>query len=445
MAIRRRTALILVVIAAVFLIALFFVVSVFTNLDRYRPEIISYLEEKTGSPVEIGRLTLTLSPAPSIQVDGLGLRNPPIFPPGYFLKVQHAFAEIDAGALLHRQIVIKSLKLENPIFNLISDPDGLWNFENPSPSRASTAPFSLGVISKVEIRGGRLLVSNLIDPSDAPGPVFFEVRNITTVLHHVELGAFFGPSSSSLAAQGSLKADSLRFGAIQATNVQSQLRLLSKQISFAGAKLQAYGGRAAGSLSFNLAGQNPAFVTQAQLNGVDVARLLAAFPYGSGKMTGKMKGYLKLAGEIEHTHDPLAGIHGRGRLTVRNGELPSLRLNVNLMKLAHFNDLGPARQDPSSFSSIAADLELTNLRISSREINIVGYGMDVESSGSVRVTGADNLDYRGVAQIASKQGFFTNLVARMSGASRKDGKLSFPFKVSGTVDNPTFSLQKNPH
>ena len=445
MAIRRRTAFILVVIAAVFLVALFFVVSVFTNLDRYRPEIISYLQEKTGSPVEIGRLTLALSPSLSIRVDDLGLKNPSIFPAGYFLKVPHVYAEIDAGALLRRQIVIKSLTLEDPIVNLISDPDGLWNFENPAPSRASSAPFSLGVISRVEIRGGRLLVSNLIDPSDAPGPIFFEARNISSILQHVDLGAFLDPSSSSVAAQGGLKADSLRFGAIQATNVQAKLRLQGKQVFFAGAKLNVYGGRATGNLSFNLAGQNTAFITHAQMNGVDVAHLLAAFPYGRGKMTGKMEGNLKLAGEIEHTYDPLAGIYGTGRLTVRNGELPSLRLNVNLIKLAHFNDLGPARQDPSSFSSVAADLELANLRISSREINIAGYGVDVQSSGSVRVTGAGSLDYQGVAQIVSKQGFFTNLVARMSGASLKNGKLSFPFKVSGTMDNPTFSLQKNTH
>jgi len=445
MAIRRRTALILVVIAAVFLVALLFVVSVFANLDRYRPEIISYLEEKTGSPVEIGRLALTLSPSLSIRVDDLGLRNPPIFPAGYFLKVPHVYAKIDAGALLHRQIVIKSLTLENPIIDLISDPDGLWNFENPAPSRASSASFALGVISRVEIRGGRLLMSNLIDPSDAPGPVFFEAHNISSILQHVDLGAFLGPSSSSFAAQGGLKADSLRFGAIQATNVQSKLRLLAKQISFARTKLNVYGGRATGNLSFNLAGKNTAFITRAQMNGVEVAYLLADFPYGRGKMTGRMEGNLKLAGEIEHTHDPLAGIHGAGRLTVRDGELPSLKLNVNLMKLAHFNNLGPARRDPSSFSSIAADLELANLRISSREINLVGYGVDVESSGSVRVTGAHSLDCQGVAQIVTKQGFFTNLVARMSGASLKNGKLSFPFKVSGTMDNPTFSLQKNTH
>lgn len=445
MAIRRKTIIVVTVIVAAAIVAVALLLSVFANLNHYRPEIISYLEEKTGLPVEIGHLTLSLFPSPSIRVDDFGLKNPPIFPAGYVIKAPRIYAKIGAGALLHRKIVIKSLTLEDPMIDLISDPDGLWNFENPAKSKALTAASSLGAISKVEIQGGHFLMSDLIDPSDAPGPVFFEAHNVSSTLHHVDLGAFLDTSSTSIAAQGDLKAASLRFGAIQAANVESNLRLLGKQVLFTGAKLNAYGGRATGNLSFSLAGENTTFIANAQMNGVDVAHLLAAFPYGRGKMTGKMEGNLKLAGEIEHTHNPLVGIHGTGRLTVRHGELPSLMLNVNLMKLAHFNDLGPAKNDPSAFSSISADFELANLRISSRHIDFDGYGVDVDGSGSVSVSGSDNLECEGVAQITSKQGFFTNLLARLSGASLKNGKLSFPFKISGTVDNPTFSLQKNTH
>ena len=441
---RRRTIIVLTVIVAAAAIVVALILSVVAHADHYRPQVIAYLQKKTGLPVEIGHMTLTLSPSLSIRLDNFGLKNPPIFPAGYFLKAPRIYAALDAGALLHRKIVIKSLTLEHPVIHMISDPDGLWNFENPKQTRAAPAAFSLGIISSVKITGGRLLVSNLIDPSDTPGPVFFEARNVSTILQHVDFGAFLNPSSSST-AQGNLKADSLRFGAIQATNVQSKLRLSGGQVLFGNIKFNAYDGHAIGNLSFNLAAKNTTFMANAQMSEIDMAHLLAAFPYGRGKMTGKMEGNLKLAAEIPHTNDPLAGLHGTGRLTVRNGELPSLKLNVNLMKLAHFNNLGPARQDPSSFSSIAADLQLANLRISSRQIQVVGYGVDVQSSGSVHVTGAGTLDYQGVAQIVTKQGLFTNLFARMSGASLKNGELSFPFQVSGTMDKPTFSVRKNIH
>ena len=58
---RRRIALSLIVIAGCLLAALV-LLPVFFNLDRYRPEVISYFEENTGKKVEIGRLALTFFP-----------------------------------------------------------------------------------------------------------------------------------------------------------------------------------------------------------------------------------------------------------------------------------------------------------------------------------------------------------------------------------------------
>ena len=122
-----------------------------------------------------------------------------------------------------------------------------------------------------------------------------------------------------------------------------------------------------------------------------------------------------------------------------NGSVPSLELNANLMKLMHFNDLGPAKNEPGSFNLIATDLQLANLRIASSKIDVDGYGVDIDGSGSVSVSGSDDLDYRGVAQITTKQGMFTNMFGRLSGGKLVDGKLTFPFKISGTIENPIFS------
>jgi len=118
-----------------------------------------------------------------------------------------------------------------------------------------------------------------------------------------------------------------------------------------------------GGLSFDLSEKDASFKTTAQLSRINLAQLLAAFPKGGGKMTGKMEGDVRLGGEIAHSLRPLAGIRGAGHVTVRNGQVPSLKLNANLMKLAHFNDLGPAKNDPSSFKLITTDLKLADKRI----------------------------------------------------------------------------------
>lgn len=439
MTIRRKTGLIVVGIAAMLLVALIFVLPTLINADRYRPQVLSYLQDKTGKQVEIGRLALTFFPL-SIHIDNLGVKNPPLFPPGYIVKVPRIDAELSAWSLLHRQVVIQSLVLDSPVINLTSDPDGPWNFENPQSKRSQNS-FPLGVIPKVEIKRGHLIASNLL-PSDEQGPIFFEAHEISGELEQVNMVAITDPSSSSMDGQGSLKAGILRFGSMEARNLDSKLRLQARHIFFTDVKAEVYGGSAAGDLSFDLSGKNASFKTNARLSGINVAHLLAAFPSARGKMTGRMEGDLKLAGAIEHSLHPLAGIHGAGHLTVRNGQVPSLKLNANLMKLAHFNDLGPAKNDPSSFSFISTDLELANQRISSRVIDIDGYGVDVDGAGSVSVSGSDELNYHGLAEITTQEGFFTNTIARLSGAKLKNGKLEFPFQISGTIETPVFSKGK---
>ena len=437
MATRRRIALGLVAVAGCLLAALVLLAPVLFDLDRYRPQAVAYFEEQTGKQVDIGRLAVTFLPRITIHIERFGVKSPPLFPPSYIVKVARADAVVDFWALVHRKVVIRSLVLEGPEINLVSDPDGPWNFENPETA-SSKNTFPLGVIDKVVIRRGQLIVSNLL-PSDAPGPVFFEAHEITSELDMVDLAAIVNPSSASLIGQGSWKAGRLRFGAVETTDVTSTFRLESREVLFAGVRADMYGGKTTGDFAVNLATKNASFRADAHLIGINMAHLLAAFHDARGSMTGTLEGNLKLAGEIEHTMSPLAGMHGTGHVKVTDGQVPTLMLNANLLRLAHFNDLGPARAHPSSFSSISTDLDLANLRISSKAIDIDGYGVDVDASGSVSVSGSDELSYQGLAAITTKQGFFTNLFARFEGATLKDGKLSFPFRIEGTIEHPKFS------
>ena len=434
MVIRRNTVLIVAGILLV-LVGLLFVVPALIDVDRYRDEVVSYLQQKTGKQVELGRLALTFFPL-SIQVDGLGVKNPPLFPGGYILQVARIDAGLDATALLHRHVVIRSLVLDNPVIHLISDPDGPWNFENPQAKSARIV--FLGPIGNVQIRRGEVTASVLL-PSDAQGPVLFEAHDISSELTQVDLEAILNPSSSSVDGQGTLHAAGMRFGSVHATNANAKLRLEARQVLFSNVAAEMYGGNVNGEFVFKLSGKTPSFAAKAQVHGVEMTHLLAAFGNARGTMTGKMAGDLTLIGEMEHSAHPLAGLRGVGHVTVRNGEVPSLELNANLMRLMHFNDLGPAKEDPASFNLISTDLQLANLRIASTKIDVDGYGVDIDGSGSVSVSGSDDLDYRGIAQITTKQGFFTNTFGRLSGGKLVDGKLTFPFRISGTIENPIFS------
>jgi len=434
---RRRIVSTVIVIAACTVIAVIFLGPVFLNSDHYRSQIISYFEQSTGKKVEIERIAISFFPQPTIHIQTFGVKTPPLFPPSYILKAPQPDVVVDFWPLLRRNIVIRSLVLHEPVINLISDPDGPWNFENPQTQNSKNL-FPLGIIDKMLINRGQLIVSNLL-PSDAQGPVFLEAHDIYSELDRVDLAAIVNPASHALNGQGHWKAARLRFGSVETTDVNAKFRLESKEVIFTDLQADAYSGKATGDFSISFAKPTASFKADARMSGINMTDLLASFHEVRGRITGILAGDLKLRGDIEHTNNPLAHMHGIGHLKLTNGQVPSLMLNANLMKLAHFNNLGPAKENPASFSFISTDLELENLRITSKVIDIDGYGVDVDGSGSVSVSGSDDLNYWGVATITTKQGFFTNTFARFEGAKLVDGKLTFPFRIQGKIEDPKFS------
>src|SRR5262249_19427048 len=200
--------------------------SVLLDLDRYRPRIITYLEQQTGKPAEIGKLSLRLFP-PAIHVENFGLRNAPPFPSGYIVKVAAIDAELEPHALWHRHLVVTALALDRPEVNPMSDTDGPWNFSNPT-ARPASKPFTLGEIGRVYIRRGQLVASNLL-PSNAPGPIFFEAHEIYGELDHVNVDAMIDPNASSMGGQGHVRTELLSLGAIDAKNLSFTLQLWAKQ------------------------------------------------------------------------------------------------------------------------------------------------------------------------------------------------------------------------
>jgi uncharacterized protein involved in outer membrane biogenesis len=476
MSTRNKVILGILIFLVGMLVALVVIVPLLFDVDRYRPQVAALIEKQTGKPAEIGHLTLSIFPSLSIRVDDFALRNPAGFPQGYFVKARRIHAVVDASGLWYHQVVIKSLDLDTPAISLLSEVKGHWNFENkPSPTEAASDPpgekplFTLGVISNVKISKGKLSVANLL-PSGQSGPVFFEADGVSSQLQQVDLNAFtesasIQPSavpaeavaasgnswlgsvayaadqSGRLVAEGTLKMDSLHVMNLVLTNVKSTLRLFPKQVFIDDLDFECYDGRAVGDLSFALAGANPRYSTHTKLSGVNVAKLLDAFPDARGKMTGTLDGTVKLDGEVSHSPDPLAGIRGSGQMTIRNGRLPSLQLNKNLLELARVANMGPASGDPSSFSSIAMDFTIANNRINTSKATIVGNGVDVDGSGSLALAGEGSLDYQGVAKIAASQNALTSIVGGIVGATLANGKMAFPFNLAGTLENPKFTLK----
>jgi len=464
------------IVAAACLAVLVLVVPRLVDINRYRPQVAAYLENKTGKPARIGHLGLTLFPHLAIRIDNFALENPKGFPAGDFFKAQRIYALIEARPLWAGKIVIQSLIVENPVIHLICGPGGRWNFENPPKPGGGTANgpgpvqpgFSLGKISKVTIDDGQATIANLL-ASGEMGPAYFDGQGLSCRFRDVNVSALTAPPSPAASAgavnsspsgqpgsprilsagnnpappvaHGSFHAGSLRFGAIQAAAVDSQILLFPKQAYLDDLTLQLAGGTVRGKAASDFSQPNLLYSIQSTFQKIDLAQLLSAFPSASGKMSGTMEGNLDLNGEAVHSPDPLSGLQGTGQVNVQNGTLPSLQLNRNLMLLVRMAGIGSPSGDPASFTAISADLNLANQRLVSHNIRIISSDLNVEASGNIVLAGSNPMDYTGTAWVPAKQTGLTSLLAGLSGAAFANGKLAFPFDLQGTLEKPRFVLK----
>ncbi|MBI4164180.1 MAG: AsmA family protein [Acidobacteria bacterium] len=469
----KKIGLGILVFIVVVVVALAVIIPLLIDIDRYRPQVIAHIQEATGKPAEIGKLSLTVFPKLSIRVDEFALGNPPGFPKGYLVKTPRIYVEVDRDALWEHKVIILALEVDKPVIRLYSDARGKWNFENPPAPRTESKPassdpssFTLGTVARVTAKDADVAAANLSSSGRAQ-PNFFEGGGITIDLHDVDINAFisekaaasqtqppenfalrlFAPTplyaatAGKPAAEGTLEADALSFGAYKATSVKTKLRLFPKQVFLDDLKFNLYGGHAAGNISLNLAGQSPRYTLNARLNGVDMQKLLDSFPDGRGQMTGKMDGDIKLAGTVVSSPDPLAGIRGSGKVNIKDGKLPKLQINRNLMSIAKLGQLGAASGDPSAFESISSDFNIAEGKISSEKISVVGTGMNIDGLGALTLAGEGSLAYDGIAKLAAAQNPLTNLMGGLTGATYEEGKLVFPFAVGGTLSNPQFKLK----
>ena len=113
---------------------------------------------------------------------------------------------------------------------------------------------------------------------------------------------------------GSLTAERSHFWTIQLREIQSQVQIEPAQFTFKNFAAKTYRGNAAGDFTFDFSSNQTRFDTDLQVSGVGINYLLGEFESGQPKVTGMMAANMKLNGIIEHSANPLAGIHGTGQL-----------------------------------------------------------------------------------------------------------------------------------
>ena len=477
--------LIAVVVLVVLGAAAAVAVTLLVDVDRYRGEVEARIEAATGKPAEIGHLSLTLWPTLSIQVDDFKLANGKGFPKGQLIDVERIYAELNIDALLERRIQVDSIRIDEPVIRLLSSSCGRWNFE---PAAAKTFPsdgasllpvadsppwdagtsgplFSLETIASIEIEDADIKVSSLTESASGAekvGQVHFAALNLDVDFTNVDLSFLDAGQSSRLSspakpgwevalsppllfaggknpiARGNIRADSMQLGPFQTTSTRSKVRLFKEEVFLDDLRMNFYGGTAAGNISTNWAGCEPRFHSKLKLQGVNGEKLMEAFPDGKGKLAGTVDGEMELHGALSDSPDPLQGIQGGGKMSVKDGKLLGLKVD-QLLKLANWFKLELPSEDPRAFSLFSTDLQFENSRIVSKEILFQAPGIRVEVAGVVTPAGKGDLEYEGTLQLTMDEKPWMKQVSMLTEATYAEGVFRIPFVVSGSFEDQNFS------
>jgi len=436
---RSRIKIALIIFAGVVVVTIAAAWYWLHNPDRYLPMALANAEKRTGLQITARHLEIRYFPL-RVRVYDLEVKNPKPFPAGDFLKIPMLEASVEWTPLLsQRKIVIRSLVLHQPAVDFISDPDGLWNFQNPDGPKDQHARFSTGSIAKLEVQNGVLMGSVLTEPLDRPGPVILELRNVNGDLNQIQFHPH-GQGAPLQVIQGQLTASNAGFGSIHTKDLRSDVQIQPLKLIFKNFKAKTYRGEAKGDFGFNFQEKKTTFHVKMHVTGVGMPYLLAEFENGPAKMTGMLEASLDVGGVIAYSANPLDDMNGTGTLTVRQGQLPGLNQNPSMKQVEKFRTKNAAGKPPSAFSTFGGDMELKKQRMYSKRVAVDFYGIDVDMTGNMSLTGGP-VHYKGTATIEKRQGFLTTTFARLfKHAKEKDGRLEFPIALTGTLANPQFTV-----
>ena len=136
----RKPAIIIGIIVAV-IIGILVIAPVFINVNQYRPQIQSELQQKLGRQVTLGDLHLRLI-TPRVRVDNFSVSDDPRFSTGPFAQAQELDVAIALFPLITGKVEVSSLTLQQPNIELVRNAQGVWNFSTigQPPGGAATQP-----------------------------------------------------------------------------------------------------------------------------------------------------------------------------------------------------------------------------------------------------------------------------------------------------------------
>ena len=453
----------------------------FIDLALFKETYLPLVEESLNRRIDVGEVHLRLIPTPAIQLSKLSVSDSAAFAENTFFSAREVRLKLRFLPLLRGRFEVSELVLEKPIFNLLKQPDGTFNYYDigkkkagavtprvprkkpDAPKIPETATVPLALPNRVRIQDGELnIITKGLAPVNIKG-IDLALRDFTgTAAFPFRLSFnYAGLKTVSLEGQLqyeeekallNLKNNRLKIAALNfpvegfvshlATTPRLSLSLNSESVEvksvlpilavfgLAPRDIEVAGPMA---LYMSVTGPSNGLVTQVRgrfqdvrvqsrraLKGTLNGTVNLRLPFGSGSITRRLQ--------------------GNGNLAARDGELTNVDLIKKIQRVTGMIGLTKdERREVTTFQRLETDFTVHDGLAEFSRLFLVNSQMEVDGSGnltleqpSLSMALRTTLSQQASARVGRGQ---TATLFKDS-----QGRVVVPLKVTGPLENPTVNL-----
>jgi hypothetical protein len=470
----RRVALAAAGVALVLVSAL---VALAFYASRHSDRLLAEVGKGLGREVRAERFGFTVRGGAGITLQGVSIaEDAALAAKEPFLMARRLELRLRLLPLLHRQLVVDRILIDEPVVNLVRTKSGAMNVDSlgrtaPAPGAEAAAAagaaaaggppaFQLAVL---RLRGGTVryrdtstertveLGDVAVDARqpqfDSPVPVKVHARLATADLRLDDIVSegVLERAGARATYRGSMHAGPGAFGPITVTRLTAEVRASPPVLDLEKATLETLGGTVEGSAHLTSEGKDAGVTARIEARGIDLAQLPS--PRDRPRPAGTLELHGTLAGPPPGGPTFADGASGQGRFAVADGRIegagfgrpvldalqPFLKPGVPDRLRQRYPDLFAG--DDLRFTRLSGSGRLAGGRIRSDDVVLAATSYEARGEGSLGLDGELDATFRLVASPALTDDVLGQSKARPVLVDASD-RLTIPLRARGPVRHP---------
>jgi uncharacterized protein involved in outer membrane biogenesis len=183
---------IVVGVVVVLIVVILLVLPLVLDVNQYRGEIQSQLQQRLNRPVQLGQLSLGMFPV-RVEANNVVIGDDPSFHSAApFAQVAQLDVSVNFFPLLSKKVEINSLELKQPKIELIHNAQGVWNFSTlggaPTPANpAAPATPQQGAKPATQESGGGFSLAELKITDGQIAITDYQKKQPRAVYDHIDM------------------------------------------------------------------------------------------------------------------------------------------------------------------------------------------------------------------------------------------------------------------